>query len=51
MQMLKKLFRMLRRPDEFFEGVREEGGKFPFIFFLQGSAIIAIFAPIANFLG
>jgi hypothetical protein len=51
MQMFKKLFRMLRRPDEFFEGVREEGARQPFIFFLQVSAIIAIFTPIVNYLG
>ena len=49
--MFKKLFRMLRQPDEFFEGVREENARHPFIFFLQVSAIIALFTPIVNYLG
>jgi hypothetical protein len=49
--MFKKLFRMLRQPDEFFEEIREESARQPFVFFLQVSAIIALFTPIANSLG
>ncbi|MFZ2096928.1 MAG: YIP1 family protein [Anaerolineales bacterium] len=49
--MFKRLFKMLRNPDEFFEGVRDEGGLQSFIFFLQVSVIIAVFTPIVNYLG
>jgi hypothetical protein len=49
--MFKRLFKMLRNPDEFFEGVRDEGGLQSFIFFLQVAAIIALITPIANYLG
>jgi hypothetical protein len=49
--MFKRLFKMLRNPDEFFEGVRDEGGLQSFIFFLQVSVIIAVFTPIINYLG
>jgi len=49
--MLMRLYTMLRTPDVFFEGVRDEGGLNPFSFFLQISAIIALFTPIVNYLG
>ncbi len=49
--MFRKLFWMLKEPDQFFEGVREEGYREPFIFLLQVSAIIAFFTPIVNYLG
>jgi hypothetical protein len=49
--MFKRLFKMLRNPDEFFEGVRHEGGLQSFSFFLQVSVIIAAFTPIVNYLG
>ncbi len=49
--MFRKLFRMLHQPDEFFESVRGEGFWQPFVFFLQVSLIIALFTPIANYLG
>lgn len=49
--MFKNLFKMLWKPDEFFEGVRGEGWLQPFVFFLQVSAIIALFTPIVNYLG
>jgi hypothetical protein len=49
--LLKKLFGMLLQPDEFFEGVREERTWQPFVFFLQVSAIIALFTPVVNYLG
>ena len=49
--MFKKLYRILLKPDEFFEGIREEGAQQPLVFFLQVSAIIALFTPIVNYLG
>ena len=49
--MLRKLLRMLKEPEEFFEGIRKEGYREPFIFLLQVSAVIAFFTPIANYLG
>jgi hypothetical protein len=49
--MFKKLVRMLRQPDEFFESIREESARQPFVFFLQVSAIIALFTPVVNYLG
>jgi hypothetical protein len=49
--MFKKLVRMLRQPDEFFESIREESTRQPFVFFLQVSAIIALFTPVVNYLG
>jgi hypothetical protein len=49
--MLKKLFGMLKEPEGFFEGIREEGYREPFVFLLQVSAIIAFFTPIVNYLG
>lgn len=42
---------MLRQPDEFFESIREESTRQPFVFFLQVSAIIALFTPVVNYLG
>jgi hypothetical protein len=49
--MFKRLLKMLRYPDEFFEGVRDEGGLQSFSFFLQVAVIIAVFTPIVNYLG
>jgi hypothetical protein len=49
--MFTKLFRMLREPKEFFEGIRDEGHLEPFVFLIQVSAVIAIFTPIVNYLG
>ena len=49
--MIKKLIRLLKQPDEFFNGVREEGVRQPFVFFVQISALLAIFTPGANYLG
>jgi hypothetical protein len=49
--MFKKLFGMLSQPDEFFEGIREESTRQPFIFFLQVSLIISLFTPLVNYLG
>jgi hypothetical protein len=49
--MFKKLFGMLRQPDEFFDCIREENARQPFVFFLQVSAIIALFTPVVNYLG
>jgi hypothetical protein len=49
--MLSKLIWMLRRPEAFFEAVREEGYREPFLFLLQVSAVIAFFTPIVNYLG
>jgi hypothetical protein len=49
--MFKKLLWMLKEPQEFFEGIREEGYREPFIFLLQVSAVIAFFTPIVNYLG
>jgi hypothetical protein len=49
--MFKKLLWMLKEPQEFFEGVREEGYREPFLFLLQVSAVIAFFTPIVNYLG
>ncbi len=49
--MFGKLMWMLKEPEEFFEGVRKEGYREPFIFLLQVSAIIAFFTPIVNYLG
>jgi hypothetical protein len=49
--VFKRLSLMLRQPDKFFESIREESARHPFVFFLQVSAIIALFTPIANYLG
>jgi hypothetical protein len=49
--MFRKLLWMLKEPQEFFEGIREEGYREPFMFLLQVSAIIAFFTPIMNYLG
>jgi hypothetical protein len=49
--MFRKLLWMLRKPDEFFETVREERYREPFLFLFQASAIIAFFTPIMNWLG
>jgi hypothetical protein len=49
--MLRVLVKMLRNPDEFYESIRDEGGHRAFAFFLQVSGIIAMFTPIANYLG
>jgi hypothetical protein len=49
--MIKKLIRLLKQPDEFYEDIREESARQPLIFFLQVSAIIAVFTPIVNYLG
>jgi len=42
---------MLKEPEEFFDGVREEGYHESFVFLLQVSAVIAFFTPIVNYLG
>lgn len=49
--MLRKLLWMLKEPDKFFEGVREEGYREPFIFLFQASVVIAFFTTIVNYLG
>lgn len=49
--MLGKLLWMLREPQEFFEAVRSEGYRQPFVFLLQVSGVIALFTPIVNYLG
>jgi len=49
--MLRKLFRMLKEPETFFEAVREEGYGPPSLFLVQVSAVIAFFTPIVNYLG
>ena len=49
--MFKKLFSMLKEPEEFFRGVREEGFRKPLLFLIQVSAVIALFTPIVNYLG
>jgi len=49
--MFRKLLWMLKEPEEFFEGVRQEGYREPFVFLLQVSAVIAFFTPIVNYLG
>jgi len=49
--MFRKLIGMLKQPDVFFEGVREEGFLQPFLFLLQVSAVIAFFTPLVNYLG
>ncbi|MGA9351641.1 MAG: hypothetical protein WBW48_22940 [Anaerolineae bacterium] len=49
--MFRKLLWMLKEPGKFFEGVRQEGYREPFVFLLQVSAVIAFFTPIVNYLG
>jgi hypothetical protein len=49
--MLSKLLSMLKEPEDFFKGIREEGYREPLIFLLQVSAVIALFTPIVNYLG
>jgi len=49
--MFRKLFWMLKEPEVFFEEIREEGYREPFVFLLQVSAVIALFTPIVNYLG
>ena len=49
--MFRKLLLMLKEPEEFFEVIREEGYREPFIFLLQVSVVIAFFTPIVNYLG
>jgi len=50
-KMLRKLLWMLKEPEEFFEGIRGEGYREPFVFLLQVSVVIALFTPIVNYLG
>ena len=49
--MFKKLYNMLKEPENFFNGVREEGYRESLIFLVQVSAVIAFFTPIMNYLG
>ncbi len=49
--MFGKLFWMLKEPEVFFDSVRREGYREPFIFLIQVSAVTAFFTPIVNYLG
>lgn len=49
--MFKKLYNMLKEPENFFNGVREEGYRESLIFLVQVSAVIAFFTPFMNYLG
>jgi hypothetical protein len=49
--MFKRLFKMLWKPNEFYEDTRNESGLPPLMFFLQVCIIIALFTPIVNYLG
>ncbi|MGC9523248.1 MAG: YIP1 family protein [Anaerolineae bacterium] len=49
--MLKRLFWMLSEPERFFEAVRTEGYRDPFLFLVRVSAVIALFTPLMNYLG
>jgi hypothetical protein len=49
--MFKKLFRLLGQPEKFYESIRGEGFREPFVFLLQITAVIAIFTPLINALG
>jgi len=47
----KKLLRLLTEPAGFFEATRGEGFRAPLGFLLGVSAVVAIFTPLANYLG
>ncbi len=49
--MWGKLLSMLQQPDSFFDAARDEGYRQPLAFLVQVSTIIALFTPIANYLG
>jgi hypothetical protein len=49
--VFRKLFWMMKDPEGFFNGIRKEGYREPFIFFLQVSMVISFFTPIVNYLG
>jgi hypothetical protein len=49
--MFKRLFGMLKEPEDFYRGVSEEGYREPLIFLIQVSAVIALFTPFVNYLG
>lgn len=49
--MLRKIFRMVEDPDQFFLGLQGEGIREPLIFLLSVSGIIAPFTAAANLLG
>jgi len=49
--MLRRLWKMLTEPEEFFESVRTEGAREALRFLVQVSALLAVITPIANYLG
>jgi len=50
-QMINKLAEQLADPDRFFNGVRTEGWKPAFVFFLCTTLFISLVTPVVNFFG
>jgi len=50
-KITEKLTRELLNPREFFNGVRDEGWKPPFLFFLWVTLLISVVTPVLNYLG
>ena len=51
LQMLNKLTEQLTDPERFFNGVRAEGWKAAFVFFLWTTLFISLVTPVVNFFG
>jgi len=51
LQIISKLGKQLADPDEFFSGVRAEGWKPAFVFFLWVTLFISTVTPIVNYFG
>jgi hypothetical protein len=49
--MFRKLSRMLKEPETFFEAMRAEGYRPSLVFLVEGSAVIAVITALVNYLG
>jgi len=50
-EITEKLTRELLNPREFFNSIRDEGWKPPFLFFLWVTLLISVVTPVLNYLG
>jgi len=50
-EIIEKLTRQLANPREFFNSVRDEGWKPPFLFFLWVTLLISVVTPVLNYFG
>ncbi|MBS7614706.1 hypothetical protein KEJ18_03115 [Candidatus Bathyarchaeota archaeon] len=51
MDIFRTLWAMLMNPKEFFNGIRVEGWKPCFVFFVCVTLVISVVTPVVNFLG